>query len=78
MVNLTQRLFRNSMLQLTTNYVMIRGDSPSRDDLTFRLRYLWAMGKFRLAVDVQSFLRFMNGANQINNLVRFEVRRYFW
>jgi len=78
MVNMTQRLFRNSVLQLTTNYVMIRGDSPSRDDLIFRLRYLWAMGKFRLAVDVQSFLRFMNGENQINNLVRFEVRRYFW
>lgn len=78
MLNLTRRLFRNSTITFTSNYSMIRGDSPSQDNLTFRMRYLWAMGKFRLAVDAQSFLRYRNGSNQINNLIKFEVRRYFW
>lgn len=78
MVTVSKRLFRNSTLQLTSNYVMIRGDSPSRDDLTLRLRYIWAMGKFQLVLDEQSFLRFMSGSTQFSNLVKFEVRRYFW
>jgi hypothetical protein len=77
MVNLTRQVFRNGVLQLSANYLMIRGDNPSQDNVVFRLRYLWSLGKFKLLLDYQLFYKDIAFSSQMNNYVKFEIRRYF-
>ena len=77
MVNLTRQVFRNGVLQLSANYLMIRGDNPNQDNVVFRLRYLWSLGKFKLLLDYQLFYKDITFSSQLNNYVKFEIRRYF-
>lgn len=76
-VTLSRQLFRYGMAQFSGNYLMIRGGSPHRDDISLRLRYSWSLGKLQMAVDAQSYLRDYSSSSQINNYVKFEIRRYF-
>jgi len=63
---------------LTTNYQRNWGSLPSRDYLSARFSYDLPIGKFKLRLDANTVVRFIESARTTtNNYVNLSIRRYF-